>query len=352
MSPSEEPVGPPVPATIRDVAAAAGVSKTTASDALRGDHRVAAATRQRVEAAARRLHYRHSPALSRIGRQQLKRSPDFCEILVLVMSESDRVQDRLSTATHPQFRAEDAEELSLKLTFEWCRDARDLQLCLRSAYQRGVEGILIERWQLPDRDTFEPPPLLQQFSLVTTADLLETRLRIDSVGSSHGQAMHLLWSKVREAGCQRIGCIVPEHAPTTPYDRERLAAAMLENANQPSRERLPLCRPTFASEGVAEQVAAWVKKHQPEAIIGYSAGDYWHHARELPFAAQVVAKRDLPLISGIRREAWRVGRTALKLLRDKIILRQRGFSEEPLQLLITRRWHPGQTLAGDARVGS
>jgi len=44
--------------TIVDVARAAGVSKTTASDALRGGGRVAAGTREAVEAAAERLGFR------------------------------------------------------------------------------------------------------------------------------------------------------------------------------------------------------------------------------------------------------------------------------------------------------
>jgi DNA-binding LacI/PurR family transcriptional regulator len=51
------PTGPGVPATIADVARGAGVSKTTASDALRGHGRVSDATRQAVLDAARRLGY-------------------------------------------------------------------------------------------------------------------------------------------------------------------------------------------------------------------------------------------------------------------------------------------------------
>ncbi|MFF7171159.1 LacI family DNA-binding transcriptional regulator [Streptomyces pseudovenezuelae] len=51
------PAGPGVSATLADVARGAGVSKTTASDALRGHGRVSDATRQAVLDAARRLGY-------------------------------------------------------------------------------------------------------------------------------------------------------------------------------------------------------------------------------------------------------------------------------------------------------
>ncbi|MDH6605566.1 DNA-binding LacI/PurR family transcriptional regulator [Streptomyces sp. SAI-208] len=51
------PTGPGAPATIADVAREAGVSKTTASDALRGHGRVSDATRRAVLDAARRLGY-------------------------------------------------------------------------------------------------------------------------------------------------------------------------------------------------------------------------------------------------------------------------------------------------------
>ncbi|WP_053849834.1 LacI family DNA-binding transcriptional regulator [Streptomyces sp. NRRL B-24085] len=51
------PTGPAAPATIADVARGAGVSKTTASDALRGHGRVSDATRRAVLDAAHRLGY-------------------------------------------------------------------------------------------------------------------------------------------------------------------------------------------------------------------------------------------------------------------------------------------------------
>jgi DNA-binding LacI/PurR family transcriptional regulator len=47
--------------TLRDVAAAAGVSRTTASDALNGKGRVEPATRARVEETAQRLGYQSNP---------------------------------------------------------------------------------------------------------------------------------------------------------------------------------------------------------------------------------------------------------------------------------------------------
>ncbi|MBB1246079.1 LacI family DNA-binding transcriptional regulator, partial [Streptomyces durbertensis] len=56
------------PATIVDVARAAGVSKSTASDALQGSGRVAEATRLRVRAAAEQLGYRPNSAARRLRR--------------------------------------------------------------------------------------------------------------------------------------------------------------------------------------------------------------------------------------------------------------------------------------------
>lgn len=55
-------------ATIDDVALEAGVSPATVSRSLRGFSNVAPSTRERVEDAARRLHYRADPAASRLAR--------------------------------------------------------------------------------------------------------------------------------------------------------------------------------------------------------------------------------------------------------------------------------------------
>jgi DNA-binding LacI/PurR family transcriptional regulator len=56
--------------TIRDVARAAGVSTTTVSDALSGNGRLPAATRERVAAVAVRLGYRANPAARNLRRQR------------------------------------------------------------------------------------------------------------------------------------------------------------------------------------------------------------------------------------------------------------------------------------------
>ncbi|MFD6416100.1 LacI family DNA-binding transcriptional regulator [Streptomyces sp. NPDC060194] len=58
----------PRPATLLDVARAAGVSKSTASDALQGSGRVADGTRDRVREAAARLGYRPNSAARRLRR--------------------------------------------------------------------------------------------------------------------------------------------------------------------------------------------------------------------------------------------------------------------------------------------
>lgn len=57
--------------TIRDVARAAGVSTTTVSDALSGNGRLPAATRERVAAVAVRLGYRANPAARSLRRQRV-----------------------------------------------------------------------------------------------------------------------------------------------------------------------------------------------------------------------------------------------------------------------------------------
>lgn len=57
--------------TIRDVARAAGVSTTTVSDALSGNGRLPAATRERVAAVAFRLGYRANPAARNLRRQRV-----------------------------------------------------------------------------------------------------------------------------------------------------------------------------------------------------------------------------------------------------------------------------------------
>lgn len=99
---TENRSGPATPATIVDVARLAGVSKTTASDALRGRGRISPATKEAVAAAAGRLGY----SINRSARslrtattgaigvyvpQMLVRSEHYMSFVLGVVNEAARV---------------------------------------------------------------------------------------------------------------------------------------------------------------------------------------------------------------------------------------------------------------------
>ncbi len=87
---------PPSPVTLHDLARAAGVSVMTVSRALRGEPRVAPATRQRIVALAEAMQYRPDPDLARLMHRVRSRKTVKIRAVIAVIREWVPGDDLLS----------------------------------------------------------------------------------------------------------------------------------------------------------------------------------------------------------------------------------------------------------------
>ena len=119
-------------ASLEDVAADVGVSSATVSRALRGFPNVAPSTRERVEAAARRLNYRVDPAASRLARGR-------SSTVAMVVAVLDSWYFSSVMAGAEAVLAENGYELAMFVI----GDEAGRERLLSSSMLRGADGVIL-----------------------------------------------------------------------------------------------------------------------------------------------------------------------------------------------------------------
>ncbi|WP_049567379.1 LacI family DNA-binding transcriptional regulator [Nonomuraea sp. SBT364] len=221
---SDEGNGLPKPVTIRDVAAAAGVSVGTASKALNGRGKLREETRGRVMAAAERLGFRPN-SLAR----QLLAGRTFT--VGLVTSDSF---GRFSIPV--MLGAEDA--LGAGQISVFMCDGRDDPIRERHYIERllarRVEGIIVTGRRTEPRPGVGALPVPVVYAMTRSADAADLSVIPDDHGGSVLAVRHLL-----ALGRTRIGHITgPRRFEAARLRAEGWAAALAEAGAEPAGEPL------------------------------------------------------------------------------------------------------------------
>ena len=297
-----------MPATLEDVAKAAGVSTATVSYVINAAKPVSAATRARVEAAIAELGYRPSPSARslRTGQHHM--------LGLLLPDLANPFFPALAQAV-----AETARALGYGLMLsESGSDSASEEQAL-SAMQQRVDGIVwVPETRQPDTRPYRPTvvidrvgPDLQAFDSVSSDHRMGGRLLARAIrelghrriGLLAGPADSVSARQRREALCAELGDIQPEWVLEVPYSSELPAAAL---------GRLLQAGPTLivaANDAVAIAALRALKAHGrrvPEdvSLLGFD---------DIPWATLV----DPPL-STVSQPVRAIGRSAVELLHRRL----------------------------------
>ncbi len=297
-----------MPATLEDVARAAGVSTATVSYVINAAKPVSAATRARVEAAIAELGYRPSPSARslRTGQHHM--------LGLLLPDLANPFFPALAQAV-----AETARELGYGLMLsESGSDSASEDQALQAMQQR-VDGIVwVPETRNPDTRPYRPTVVIDRVG----PDLLE----FDSVSSDHSLGGRLLARTIRELGHRRIGLLAgPADSVSARQRREALCTELGELRPEwvlevPYSSELPeaaveLLRHTEVSLIVAANDAVAIGalrllkacgRRVPEdvSLIGFD---------DIPWAVLV----DPPL-STVSQPVRAIGRSAVELLHRRL----------------------------------
>ncbi len=331
----------PAPVTIRDIARAAGCSKSTVALVLQNSPRCAATTSARVKRVAEELGYRRNPALvarmAYVGSR--RRHPGLGPALAYV-SDLDR-----ATLLAPDCPLRDgllaararAEELGSSLDLV-CYTAAEasLESVHRNLAHRGVLGLVLAPHTTPQ---IELALDWNEFAIVSLGFSLRAP-RFDRVGFDHYEALLDVCARAWERGYRRIALVLTADIDARVMHLAR--AAFLRWQSDAAATPLPvhiLTPPRLTA------VAAWYRGCRPDCIVCY--GDVaLLRAAGLPVGRGVAVAT--PVLSDRQREFGGfnihlrdLARTGVDMVLAKLARNERGVPPMRQTLLIQAPWVEG-----------
>lgn len=241
--------------TLQDLADELGVSKATVSLALRGDPRIATATRTRVQSLAQRRDYRPDPALSTIARARWQdRTGSGAALAWLFATSGDQRHD---ADVMRQGAAMRASALGWNLRAFVLSAYRRPADCAAELTARGIRGVIFASLTSAQQLAGWP---WAEFTMVACGMGRwlppVDRIHRDVVGAGLTACRELAAS-----GHRRIAAI-PAGEPGSElgnHSRAGLLAGLLE-AGSP----VPLCP---IDEDALPAIRTWLQRHRPTAVL-------------------------------------------------------------------------------------
>lgn len=328
--------------SLREIAAACGVSVSTASIALRGVGQVSADTRRRVLAAAKKLGYAPDPMAARLSSRRFSQAATARGLPLVITSDEphDPRQNRIVTPLETR-----AHELGYQTRVEPLPvEPRALRATLRRWRQTGVAGIVFVRLQSP------LPLELQEwshFALVACETLHPPpchRVTIDV-----GEAVATCWRVLREKGYRTIGLAIASHRPRIKDDLDRLASALLLHELLPGSDRRVPIFSSPLSESTPAALRDWFAQNRPDAVIGFTTAmrywiseGGWRCPEDFAFATLHHIPHQ-PEISGYDTQMEARARFAVELADQLVRHRQTGWPATPHRTVMPSGWVEGIT---------
>jgi LacI family transcriptional regulator/LacI family repressor for deo operon, udp, cdd, tsx, nupC, and nupG len=338
-APAPRPTQPQIARSLR-------LSQSTVSLALRGDPRVAAATREAVAAAAQRLGYVPDPMLHALTAR--RHSPDggaARACLAWLTHDPATGKPRPVEQAYLRGAKERAETLGFRVeTFRWGARGMTVGRMRDILLARGVRGLLLppqpEHGARLDFD-------FSDFSAVAFGYTL-AEPRLNFVCSHHARSLVAALHRLRDRGYRRIGLLVSkrddvklEHTWLAFY----LGTMAAEGWSHPP--------PLLATQDLAPaDVVRWVRRHRVDAVLAGAtlAEDCVEWLRTSGLAVpQDVAVASINThgsrqLAGIDQRIAEVGRAAVEMLAGMLHRFERGIPPIPRLLLIEGEWREGPTV--------
>lgn len=336
--------------TIKEVAALAGVAFSTAATALRGEGRIKAETRRRVQEAAKALGYRSNRAAAILASG--RRGSERREVVAYVSHLAPDVRLRPGMVQRREEVLAAARRAGYSVREVELYGEDDPSRQLQAVYHQGIDGLVMGRFLGAPYEIAELD--LAPFAVVGFERFGKPPL-IHTVRHDVGQAVREAFSRLEQAGCQRIAAALHSHDPPLLDDRDRLAA-YLESWRR-SHGRRPPPEIQLSDPGEYTSVLEWFHRVKADGLILFSQGDYlrlreaglqaprdfqaiWLHRNFLPEPHP----DPCPELAGFQEPISAMSTFALQLLDSELRFQHHGLPEQPIDTVFRCRWIPGRSL--------
>lgn len=333
--------------TVRTIAKALGLSRTTVSDALRGTGRVDPDTAERVTRYAERVGYRPNPltgsvmSAMRRGVAQVYRG----SLAVVDIAEPGRMP-------HGPFHGEiiagiraRSEDLGFSVEeFLAGPTALPLHRLDRILQSRGIHGVaVLPAWYAPDLTGMK----WENYAGIYTDYIIE-RPSLHSVCADHYHLIITALERVKQRGYRRPGMIIQVRRDERIELRQTAAFRAFQAAHFPDKPVPLLIRGEEAA--LTADFPAWFKRHKPDVVLSHFEDTLdWMAAcgARVPethgyVALNVIASRRPT--AGLDLQGRMIGSRAADMLIGQILRNERGLPEWPSRTVIAARWVEGPTV--------
>ena len=334
--------------TVRTIAKTLKLSRSTVANALRGLSGVKAATRIRVQRAAKAMGYSVQPFASAVM-SQMRRSGQLKSLGTLAVLEMDEPSRPSGAAMFHKKLFEGIEkragDMGFTATHLTYGGAKSLPLTrLNQILQwRGIQGLLLlPTWSEPDFRALD----WARFTAIYI-DYLVQHPALHTVSTDHFRSMFVALEKARSLGYRRPGFAVARRAD----DRlgGRWTGAYLSHLH--SHPELTAVPPLLADEINEGCFVPWFRTHAPDVVITHWLDAPRHMIAEgatIPRKHGFICLNVLPAppeFSGIDLQPRLLGMRAVELVVTQLMHHDRGVPQFASNTLIPSRWIDGATLA-------
>jgi LacI family transcriptional regulator len=325
----------------RDVARRLGLSNATVSRALRQDPRIPVETRRRVEAACEELGYRPDPILSELASSGWRAAVDqrATTIAFIICVGNKLYADPFVSLIRKHAAALGYRvEVFNRIAFE---SSAKLEKKLRNL---GLSNLILGRSD--ERELMVELNWEKFISVQLLPGLFSQPLH--SVVLDHFNTVIMTWRQVVNHGYRRIGITLLDHRPKVVDDVIR-SSAVYACQKQLFPELAAI--PPFQFSGTDPRPAAfskWVKKHQPDAIIGFN---FTHHlifkgifGHTIPYACLYHFTNTNPEYACTLERTESCAREAVALLHFCRQTYQWGAPKERIDHVVEPLWFEGTSL--------
>jgi DNA-binding LacI/PurR family transcriptional regulator len=335
-------------ASIRQIAARAGVSIATVSRALRHDPRTAEATRERILALAREMGYRPDPAMAALISTRWKETAA-PGVPVAYLTFLPDPLSRSGIRVHLPGVEAMAGGMGLRLVRQNVQRAADLPAILETMCARGISGILIDRFSVDD-----PVPANADWSpfAVVSLDRRFVAPGFHTVTQDAYSGALEVFRRVVERGYRRILALMFHHVPAHPDDEERDAALALARTRAPPGVRIEAREHISLHPDMTRTYLEWIASVRPDCLVAFNGAVVSHldaigYRVPEKFGLAILSRMDEPDAydcTGWQERHDAAAEVAVRML-DRMVRRgERGVPGIPTETRVPGVWYEGSTL--------
>jgi DNA-binding LacI/PurR family transcriptional regulator len=344
-------------ANLQTVAREAGVSMMTVSRVLRNAPKVAAATRERVLAAARTLNYQPDPHLARM--MSLVRGKKRTRIRAVIAVIREHVpQDGLLGPTYQYVPVEDIRRRAhghgyAVEEFFLGKDGLTPKKLEKILHARGIEGVIVspQSTQLPCSKID-----YAAFAAVTFGNAMSSPA-LHMCAGNMTLGIHMAAEQLAARGYKRIGVAVTRWI----VNRSQFGYSgglFHWQHSLPPEDRVPLL--LFPSNDISrgyDAFAKWMREHRPDALITFDThvpGWLRRLGMHIPDDVGFVVHDWTPKMkdfAGIYQQRDHLAAAAVDLVVTQISQHEHGVPKVPRQIMLPPQWIEGPSIRPVQRAG-